>query len=127
MIAPRGFRAERPCYVRIINRNYSYTPNPGRELFATQLVQVMDDDEFVARIHRKIERMTQRAVEVQVDREELNQLQVDLHRDVPLVVVGSNVLQYSGFARMCIEYAVESIKQQRTIDTLEFHLLLARN
>ena len=92
-----------------------------------QLVQVMEDDEFVARIHRKIERMTQRAVEVQVDREELNQLQVDLHREVPLVVVGSNVLRYSGFARMCIEYAVESIKQQRTIDTLEFHLLLARN
>ena len=83
----------------------------------------MEDDEFVERIHRKIERMTQRAVEVQVDREELNQLQVDLHREVPLVVVGSNVLRYSGFARMCIEYAVESIKQQRTIDTLEFHLL----
>ena len=44
-----------------------------------------------------------------------------------MVVFGSNVLQYAGFARMCIEYAVESIRQERTIDTLEFHLLLARN
>ena len=87
----------------------------------------MDDDEFLESIKRKIERMAQRPVDLQLDQEELNQLQVDLHREVPLVVVGSNVLRYSGFARMCIEYAVESIKQQRIIDTLEFHLLLARN
>ena len=87
----------------------------------------MDDHIFLDRLHRKIERMTERAVEVQVDQEELNQLQVDLQREVPLVVVGANVYRYSGFARMCVEYAVESIKKQRTIDTLEFHLLLARN
>lgn len=87
----------------------------------------MDDQIFLERIHQKIERMTQRTVEVQIDQEELNQLKVDLEREVPLVVVGANVFRYSGFARMCIEYAVESIKQQRTIDTLEFHLLLARN
>ena len=87
----------------------------------------MDDQIFLERIRQKIERMTQRTVEVQIDQEELNQLKVDLEREVPLVVVGANVFLYSGFARMCIEYAVESIKQQRTIDTLEFHLLLARN
>ena len=87
----------------------------------------MDDQIFLERIHTKIERMTQRTVEVQLDQEELNQLQVDLAREVPLVVFGANVFLNSGFARMCIEYAVESIKRHRTIDTLEFHLLLARN
>jgi len=87
----------------------------------------MDDHISLERILEKIERLTRRTVEVRVDQEELNQLKVDLKREVPLVVVGANVFQYSGFARMCIEYAVESIKRERIIDTLEFHLLLARN
>ena len=87
----------------------------------------MDDQGFIQRIQEKIERMTERSVEIQVDHEELNQLQVELDRDVPLVVMGANIFQYSGFARMCIEYAAASIKQQRNIDLLEFHLLLARN
>ena len=52
---------------------------------------------------------------------------VELEREIPLVVVGNNIYHYSGFARLCIEYAVASIRQQRPIDMLEFHLLLARN
>ena len=36
-------------------------------------------------------------------------------------------IRYAGFARMCIEYAAASIQEQRPIDMLEFHLLLARN
>ena len=87
----------------------------------------MEDDQFIKRMEQKIQRLTERRVDLQIDREEVNQLQVDLGREVPMVVFGSNVLQYAGFARMCIEYAVESIRQERTIDTLEFHLLLARN
>ena len=87
----------------------------------------MDDQQFVDNIQRKIERLTERSIELQVDREEADQLQVDLEREVPLVVMGSNIFRYSGFARMCIEYAVASIRQQRPIDMLEFHLLLARN
>jgi len=42
-------------------------------------------------------------------------------------VLGANIFQYAGFARMCVEYAVASIKKDRPIDVLEFHLLLARN
>ena len=87
----------------------------------------MEDDQFIERIRLKIERLTQRRVDLEIDREEVNQLQVDLGREVPRVVLGSNVLRYSGFARMCIEYAVASIRVQRPIDVLEFHLLLARN
>ena len=87
----------------------------------------MDDEQFVDNIHRKIERLTERSIELQIDRQEADQLQVDLEREVPLVVMGSNIFHYSGFARMCVEYAVASIRQQRPIDMLEFHILLGRN
>ena len=87
----------------------------------------MDDQDFLTRIHQKIERLTGRTIELEVDRQEANQLQVELEREVPLVVMGSNIFQYSGFARMCVEYAVQCIRQQRPIDMLEFHLILARN
>jgi hypothetical protein len=87
----------------------------------------MENEEFISRIREKIERLTQRPVELMIDEQELNRLQVDFEREVPLVVLGANVYQYAGFARMCVEYAVESIRKQRPIDMLEFHLLLARN
>ena len=87
----------------------------------------MDDQEFVRRIREKIERSTGCAIELHVDDQDPGQLQVEFNREVPQVMVGANILQYSGFARMCVEYAVASIRQQRPIDLLEFHLLLARN
>jgi hypothetical protein len=87
----------------------------------------MDNEEFISRLQEKIGRLTQRPVEVMIDEVEPNQLQVDFDREVPLVILGANVYKYAGFARMCVEYAVESIRKQRPIDVLEFHLLLARN
>ena len=42
-------------------------------------------------------------------------------------MVGFNIFEFSGFARLCVEYAVEAIRKQRPIEMLEFHLLLARN
>ncbi len=87
----------------------------------------MEDDEFLDRIQMKIQRLTQKRIELRVDHEDANQLRVELEREVPLVILGSNVLEFSGFARMCIEYVVESIRQHRPLDLLEFHLLLARN
>ncbi|MSQ06571.1 MAG: hypothetical protein EXR54_01360 [Dehalococcoidia bacterium] len=87
----------------------------------------MDDGQFLRRIQDKIERMAGRSIELQVDREEATQIRVELERPVPLVVLGSDIFQYSGFARMCVEYVVESLRKHRAIDTLEFHLLLARN
>ena len=62
-----------------------------------------------------------------MDHEDPNQLLVELERGIPVVILGSNVLQFSGFAGMCVEYVVESIRQHRSLDSLEFHLLLARN
>ena len=87
----------------------------------------MDDEQFVRSIQLKIERLTGRSIELRVDHEEANQLQMELDGEAPLVVMGSNIFRYSGFARMCIEYCVASIRQQRPVDMLEFHLLLARN
>ena len=87
----------------------------------------MEDQEFASRIQVKIERSTGQSIELRVDHQETGQLRVEFNREVPLVVVGADVFQFSGFARMCIEYAVASIREQRPIDVLEFHLLLARN
>ena len=87
----------------------------------------MDNEEFISRLQEKIGRLTQSPVEVMIDEVEPNQLQVDFDQEVPLVILGANVYKYAGFARMCVEYAVESIRKQRPIDVLEFHLLLARN
>lgn len=87
----------------------------------------MDDQQFIDRIQEKIERLTGRTVELRIDSEDDSQLAVELERAVPLVVMGRNILEYAGFARMCVEYAVESIRQERVITPIEFHLLLARN
>ena len=87
----------------------------------------MDDEDFVQRIVEKIQRLTGTRVDIEVDRQDGGKLEVDLTGEVPRVVLGAHILQYSGFARMCVEYAVASIKQDRPIDVLEFHMLLARN
>ncbi len=87
----------------------------------------MNDQEFIDRIQEKIEDLTGRDIELRIDEDEAGQLQVDFSRDVPLVVMGRNIIQYSGFARLCTEYAVASIRQQREIPEIEFQMLLARN
>jgi len=87
----------------------------------------LDDEEFIQRVVEKIQRLTGTRVVVEVDRQDGSRLEIELSGEVPRVVLGANIFQYAGFARMCIEYAVASIKQDRPIDLLEFHLLLARN
>ncbi len=87
----------------------------------------MENDEFVQKMQEKIERLTDRSIDLEIDHLEANQLQIELEPEVPRVVFGSNVYKYSGFARMCVEYSVASIRERRNIEPLEFHLLLARN
>lgn len=87
----------------------------------------MDDDRFLQRIGEKIEQSTGRRVDVEIDHGDADKLDVELDRDIPRVVMGANAIHYAGFARMCIEYATASIRRQRLIDMLEFHVLLARN
>lgn len=87
----------------------------------------MEDLEFVDRIREKIERLTDRRVELRIDEEDSSQIGVELNGDQPVVILGNHVLEYSGFARMGIEYAVACIREERAIEPLEFHVLLARN
>ena len=87
----------------------------------------MEDQEFVERIQEKIERLTGRQIELRIDEEDASKIGVELHGDLPLVILGNNVLEYSGFARMGIEYAVACIREERAIEPMEFHVLLARN
>ncbi|MYC38044.1 MAG: hypothetical protein F4X66_14185 [Chloroflexi bacterium] len=87
----------------------------------------MNDQQFIDRIQEKIENLTGREIELRIDDDNGGQLEVDFSREVPLVVMGHNIFEYSGFARLCTEYAVASIRQQRVIPEIEFQLLLARN
>ncbi len=87
----------------------------------------MDNDEFIQQIREKIERLTEGKIDLHVDMEDVNRLEVDVGPEVPSVTLGANIYNYSGFARMGVEYAVASIRERRNIEPMEFHLLLARN
>ena len=87
----------------------------------------MNDQEFIDRIQEKIERLTGRDIKLRIDEDDGGQLGVDFEQDVPVVIMGYNVFEYSGFARLCTEYAVASIRQQREIPEIEFQMLLSRN
>ena len=87
----------------------------------------MDDREFLDQIKAKIERLTGTVIRISLDTTEENQMKVDWDLPVPEVTLGSNVLEYSGFARMSVEYAVASVRERRNLGPLEFHVLLARN
>ena len=57
----------------------------------------MNDQKFIDRIQEKIENLTGRDIELRIDDDNGGQLQVDFARPVPLVVMGCNILEYSGF------------------------------
>jgi hypothetical protein len=87
----------------------------------------LNDQEFIDRLQEKIERLTGRDIELRIDEDDVGQLGVDFGREVPVVVMGRNIFEYSGFARLCTEYAVASIREQREIPEIEFQMLLSRN
>ncbi len=87
----------------------------------------MEDKEFLQKMKAKIETMVGKPVSLVVDRKNTDRLEVDPDEFEPKVIVGSAVLKYPGFARMCIEYAVASIRRGRRISALEFHMVLGRN
>ena len=87
----------------------------------------MDDQEFLDRIKAKLERLTDTEIHLELDTEDAEKLQVSLQSGTAFVTLGSNVLEYSGFARMAVEYVVASIRNGRELETLEFQMLLSRN
>ena len=87
----------------------------------------MDDREFIQRVKEKIERLTDREIDLDIDRENPDRLTLELGIDVPRVVIGSDMLEHAGFGRLAIEYAVASIKRGAEVSQLEFQALLSRN
>ena len=119
----------RPVRIEIglVPRDSLQLGSAGREDVCDSEHTGMEDEQFVQRIQEKIERLTEGRIDLEIDHEDGSQLRVEFQREAPLVVLGANIFEFSGFARMCVEYAVESIRKQRPIEMLEFHLLLARN
>lgn len=87
----------------------------------------MNDDQFIENMQSKIERLVGRSVSLIIDDEDGDRMEVDLEGDEPRVMVGTSVLKYPGFARMCVEFSVASITRGRQIEPLEFQIFLARN
>ena len=87
----------------------------------------MEDQEFILRVKEKIERLTERYIELRLDEDNPSRLTLELSSDVPEVVIGSDVLEHAGFARLAIEYAVASIRRGAEVSQLEFQALLSRN
>jgi len=87
----------------------------------------MNDNQFLDNMHRKIEKMAGRVVDLVLDEADQERMEVNLKGLRPKIYVGSAVLKYPGFGRMCVEYAVESIRRGREMGLLEFHMVLGRN
>ncbi len=87
----------------------------------------MEDQQFVTELKQKIEKLTGKSVELRINEDNPSDISVDLEGPVPVVNMGSHIYEYSGFARMCVEYSVASIRKERPINVLEFHVMLGRN
>lgn len=87
----------------------------------------LEDQEFILRVKEKIERLTERYIDLRLDEDNPSRLTLELSSDVPEVVIGSDVLEHAGFARLAIEYAVASIRRGAEVSQLEFQALLSRN
>ncbi|HCG91055.1 MAG TPA: hypothetical protein DEZ08_04375 [Dehalococcoidia bacterium] len=87
----------------------------------------MEDQDFVNKLKEKIQRLTGEKIVLHVNTHNKNDISIEFNGSETIVNMGNNIYEYSGFARMCVEYAVASITEQRPIDVLEFHVLLARN
>ena len=87
----------------------------------------MDDQEFIERVKEKIERLAGQEIELGLDEENPSRLTLELDEAIPRVVIGADVLDHAGFARLAIEYAVASIRRGAEVSQLEFQALLSRN
>ena len=87
----------------------------------------MEDEKFLEQIHVKIARLTGRHVNLKLDSKDPWRMAVGFNEGESTVTIGNGALRFSGFARMCIEYAVACIRAEKEITTMEFHVLLQRN
>ena len=89
--------------------------------------RLVEDQQFVVELKNKIEKLTGNLIDLRVNEDNPSDISVNLEGTVPVVSMGSHKYEYSGFARMCVEYSVASIRRNRPINILEFHIMLGRN
>lgn len=87
----------------------------------------MDDREFVERLKQKVESNTGTNIVLEIDREDPRRLSIDFSGPVPRVLLGRDVMEYPGLARMFSQYAILSIRERREISEIEFLMYLRRN
>ena len=87
----------------------------------------MEDQEFINQLKDKLEFTTGTPVELEIDRADPKRFSVDFSGGMPLVSLGSDVLEYPGLARMFSQFAIISIRERREVSELEFTLFLRRN
>ena len=96
-------------------------------MYTLHMGRLMEDEEFITNIKRKIEHLVGREIELEVDQEAENPVVLDIDAPIPKVMFGGQILKYPGLARMAIEYVAACIKEERALQPMEFQLLLRRN
>lgn len=86
----------------------------------------MEDKEFLRRMKERIEASVDTSIELELS-DEPRAFSIDFSRVVPLVVMGSDVLEYPGRARMLMQYAILCLRERRAVEEGEFILYLRRN
>ena len=87
----------------------------------------MNNEEFLDRIREKISALTDTSINLSINPDNEWAMSVELGDALVDITIGTGAIGYPGFARMCIEFAVASIKEKREITPFEFQFLLQRN
>ena len=87
----------------------------------------MNNEEFLDRIREKISARTDTSINLSINPDNEWAMSVDLGDALVDITIGIGAIGYPGFARMCIEFAIASIKEKREITPFEFQFLLQRN
>ena len=87
----------------------------------------MEDAEFIQRMKERIASAAGREIELEIDQEDKHRFTIDFSPSVPKVILGADVLAYSGLARMLSQYAILCLKERREVGEEEFLRYLRRN
>ncbi|MSP79101.1 MAG: hypothetical protein EXR67_06070 [Dehalococcoidia bacterium] len=85
----------------------------------------MEDTEFLQRMKDRIQESSGRAVEVELG--EQGAFELDIQRPIPKVLLGRDVLDFPGRARMLMQYTILCLRERRHVEQEEFLQFLSRN
>ena len=87
----------------------------------------MNNDEFLDRLSEKISELTNTSINLTIDPDNEWGISIELEDALAQITIGTAAIGYPGFARMCVEFAVASIRERREITPFEFQFVLQRN